>query len=181
MEKIYYEYNYRGDTTLEFRKTDDRAEIELIYEDEDPDCGTDILVLGGDADKTMLSLCREQLKDIKEFLDKTDNGCLRNIDGYEELNNLSNSTLIAFEHILERFCNLIDMIVYCDTTDLYSEEECVIENLTHLEFPEILLQNYMDYDSDEEFWRWYHDESTADDTEGLYEYCKARGFKAQRG
>lgn len=106
MEKITMQRttNYPGDTVLTFSKDDARAEIELCYTDADPDFGTETLVCGGDAKETLLSLCRDQLDELTTFLDETNDGTYRPeeiVSGYKHLEDLNNSSLIAFERMLQ--------------------------------------------------------------------------------
>lgn len=106
MEKITMQRttNYPGDTVLTFSKDDVRAEIELCYTDADPDFGTETLVCGGDKNETLLSLCRDQLDELTTFLDETNDGTYRPeeiVSGYKHLEDLNNSSLIAFERMLQ--------------------------------------------------------------------------------
>ena len=106
MEKITMQRttNYPGDTVLTFSRNDVRAEIELCYTDADPDFGTETLVCGGDEKETLLSLCRDQLNELTAFLDETNDGTYRPeeiVSGYKHLEDLNNSSLIAFERMLQ--------------------------------------------------------------------------------
>lgn len=106
MEKITMQRttNYPGDTMLTYTKDDNRAEIELCYTDADPDFGTETLVCGGDANETLPSLCRDQLNELTAFLDETNDGTYRPeeiVVRYKHLEDLNNSSLIAFERMLQ--------------------------------------------------------------------------------
>lgn len=86
------------------------------------------------------------------------------------------------------------MCVYCDTTPWFTEEEMNRDNLCDLSFPRELVRQYyeskkQEFDEgtahelhipveDATFEQWLNDVCTADDTDGLYEFCKARGFIA---
>lgn len=101
---MYGTYNYTNDTKLTFTKTKNRAEIKLEYTDEDPDYGTETLVCGGDAKETLISLCHDQLDELTTFLDETNDGTYRPEDimcSYKHLDDLNNSSLIAFERMLQ--------------------------------------------------------------------------------
>lgn len=83
--------------------------------------------------------------------------------------------------------NLIPVTVYCDSTGLYTEEECNENNLCDIYFPEDIvyewfIQNQInrDIDYDLDFWTWYNDEYTADDTDGLYLFAECEGFYGKR-
>ena len=106
MKKIemYATYCYEDDTKLTFSMTGNRAEIELSFTSEDEDYGTETLVYTGDADKTLMSLCEEQLAELTTFLDETCDGTWRPdsiVQNYKHLDDLNNSSLIAFERMLQ--------------------------------------------------------------------------------
>lgn len=97
-------YNTINDTVLTFESAIDRAEITLEFTGEDPDFGTETLVYGGDATATMIELCREQLEEITAFLDESCEGTYRPdsiTEKYPALEDLNNSSLIAFERLLQ--------------------------------------------------------------------------------
>lgn len=102
-------YWYDNDTKLHWHHLEDkRAELKLEYTSEDEDYGTDTLTLVGDPSASLLDLCKEERDTITEFLDKTDNGNKRNVEGYREICDLSNSTLYAFEKCLTHIINDIE-------------------------------------------------------------------------
>ena len=72
--------------------------------------------------------------------------------------------------------------VYCDTTPWYTEDEMNKDNLCDLMFPRKLVQEfYISRGGDiMTFVQWFTEESTADDTDGLWQFCKERGFIAVR-
>lgn len=112
MKKIemFATYNYENDTMLTFSKTGNRAEIELAFTSEDEDYGTETLVCGGDAEETLMSLCKAQLDQLTTFLDETCDGTWRPdsiVQNYKHLDDLNNSSLIAFERMLQEIigCN----------------------------------------------------------------------------
>lgn len=75
---------------------------------------------------------------------------------------------------------MLPAMIYCDTTGWYSEKVCDINNLVLAEFPEKIVK---DYYKDRfglplsTFSKWYNEEYTADDTAGLYDYAKSRGYE----
>lgn len=80
----------------------------------------------------------------------------------------------------------LPVTIYADTTRQYSEEE--IEEMMDKELwgqmieipvPEDLLKEWFD-GTDEEFWRWFNDESTADDTDTLYDWLVAHNYTWKR-
>lgn len=74
------------------------------------------------------------------------------------------------------------MCVYCDTTPWYTEEEMNHSNLCDLQFPRKLVQEFYVSrgGSIMTFVQWLTEECTADDTDGLWAFCKERGFTAIR-
>lgn len=75
----------------------------------------------------------------------------------------------------------LPICVYCDSTDLYTEEEILLENLTDLFFPEHIVREWHSViKSESPFEEWYNDICTAEDTDGLYDFARSRGFSATR-
>ena len=91
---------------------------------------------------------------------------------------------------------MIEVCIYCDSTDLYTEEEIETENLCYLEFPEKIVREWYKQseqlfvsdtarelripESEATFEKWLADVYTADDTDGLYDFARAKGFQARR-
>lgn len=84
---------------------------------------------------------------------------------------------------LEDEIKMLDICVYCSSTDLFLEEEIDSENLTDLSFPAYIVKAYymLDTKDDSEagFQKWLN-EYTADDTDSLYFFAKNYGFQATR-
>ena len=86
--------------------------------------------------------------------------------------------------------------VYCDSTGLYTDEECFDDNLCDLYFPEWIVREWYKTnecdlvyitmrelhipESEVTFEKWFYEASTAMDTDGLYDFALERGFKAER-
>ena len=95
-------------------------------------------------------------------------------------------TATDVKEMVNIYAPMLSMTVYCDSTDLYTEEEIKSENLTQLDFPEEIVKEWYEkhkneYDANSvgnfnDFLNSY----TADDTDGLYEYAKSHGFQAKR-
>ena len=89
----------------------------------------------------------------------------------------------AIEHGLVKDGMML-VTVYCDSTGLYTEAECDMDNMTEMWFPIELVRKYMkdnwDVTDDYEFWHWFVEESTADEVSELYNYALDRGFQAKR-
>ena len=81
------------------------------------------------------------------------------------------------------------VMLYCDSTGLFSKRECDNNNLTEMLFPEWILQEW--YEKNEKifiaeceensvnapcFKTWITDVYTADDTEGLYDFAVEKGY-----
>jgi len=91
---------------------------------------------------------------------------------------------------------MISVICFCDSTDLFTEEEIMQENLCDLDFPELIVRawyvlNKKVLDSKTAHWLgvpeeqctfdlWLKEASTAMDTDGLYDFAIAHGFRATR-
>lgn len=71
----------------------------------------------------------------------------------------------------------IPVCVFCDTTPLYTEEECDRDNLCSLQFPKHIVREW--YGESTGFEKWL-EKYTADETVGLYDFAKQYGFKAER-
>ena len=88
---------------------------------------------------------------------------------------------------MEERNDMLRVLVYADTTGLFTEEEMSQDNCCDLLFPRWMVEEWYNnfsegfYDKEEyPFDRWYYEEYTADDTDGLYAFCVERGFSAQR-
>lgn len=91
---------------------------------------------------------------------------------------------------------MIPVCVYCDSTDLYTEEECDRFNLCYLEFPQDIVMAWYDEHEDDfvdetrcelgenvecNFETWLHLVYTADDTIDLYWFAiDEYGFTAEK-
>ena len=87
--------------------------------------------------------------------------------------------------------------VYCDTSGLFSAEELenMNDNLVDIEFPSIIVHEWyeqrkkiFDYETARElkipiesadFDKWFYEVSDADDTDGLCQFARERGFNPQ--
>ena len=82
--------------------------------------------------------------------------------------------------------NMITVTLYCDSTDLYTEDEIMQENLCDLEFPEEIVRAWykaheaqfieeqrqeLGKYTEPSFETWLHLVYTADDFDGLYDFA----------
>ena len=105
----WYDHDYPNDTKLHWHHLEDKSvELKLEFTSEDPDYGTDTLTAVGDPSCSFLDMCRKERDLITEFLDRTDDGIHRTIDGYDDIRDFSNTTLYAFEGILNHLINDIE-------------------------------------------------------------------------
>ena len=76
----------------------------------------------------------------------------------------------------------MDITIYCDTTPWFTDEEMSKDNLCDMSFPRQMVQEYYIANGGSllGFTHWITDEYTADDTDGLFSFCKDRGFIAVR-
>ena len=91
---------------------------------------------------------------------------------------------------------LIPVCVYCDSTGLYTEDECAYENLCEIMFPKWIVEKWYEInkkacdaesirelgipESEASFEVWYNDVYTADGTDGLYDFAVENGFVGKR-
>jgi len=83
---------------------------------------------------------------------------------------------------------LIPVTIYCDSTGLFSEEECNTDNLTDMLFPGWIVEawykeNEIVFASECEAegyeanpYNWYTEVYTANDTDGLYDFAVEKGY-----
>lgn len=83
---------------------------------------------------------------------------------------------------------LIPVCIYCDSTGLFSEEECNGDNLTDMLFPAWIIEAW--YKENEKvfafkceaegyeanLYNWYTEVYTANDTDGLYDFAVEKGY-----
>lgn len=73
----------------------------------------------------------------------------------------------------------INVAIYCDTTGLFSEEECDMDNICYMMFEESIVEEWFEEkmapDVDYGFEFWYTQEYDCDETDGLYEYAVSKG------
>lgn len=72
--------------------------------------------------------------------------------------------------------NTLFVCIYADTTPFY--DKC---SLMYMEFPEEIVRDYYEAFCAEDcgdmtFEKWFEEEYTADDTDGLYYYAESKGF-----
>lgn len=88
--------------------------------------------------------------------------------------------------------DMIEMTVFCDSTELFTEDECNVDNLAYINFPRNIVQKYFDElciggrldglqinGHDITFEEWL-EEYTADDTDDLYDFAIAEGYHPKR-
>ena len=77
---------------------------------------------------------------------------------------------------------MMDVVLYKDETPWYTEGEMNVDNVTEMSFPRKMVQEFYVRKGNSilTFVEWYTEEYTADDTIGLFDFCKARGFIAVR-
>lgn len=100
-----YSHDYTADTTLEYTRQGERAELTLSFSSEDPDMGVEEMVYGGENRESMAELVSELKSEITGYLDAAETPPFQNrqgvpadtIDVYSEY---SRTALYAFEAIL---------------------------------------------------------------------------------
>lgn len=84
----------------------------------------------------------------------------------------------AYREALKKY----DIAVFCDSTDLYTDEEIEVDNLTSLEFPRYIIVGYLNQHNVSQPMSFdeFLEEYTATTTEFLYDYAKSKGYQAKR-
>lgn len=101
MTTLTYTHDYPNDTTLEYTEGEGRNELTLTFTSEDPDCGTEIMIFGGD--DCMEELMLELYTEISSFLDAKER---RSFGGYvgatpaSYYDEYTRTALYAFEAML---------------------------------------------------------------------------------
>lgn len=101
----FYTHDYTADTTLEYTRQGDHAELRLSFSSEDPDMGTEEMVYGGENRESMAELVSDLKNEITAYLDAADTASFYDQQGmpveadvvYGEY---SRTALYAFEAIL---------------------------------------------------------------------------------
>ena len=101
----FYSHDYTADTTLEYSRMGNRAELMLTFSSEDPDMGAEEMVYGGENRESMAELVSDLKNEITEYLDAADTASFYDQQGmpveadvvYGEY---SRTALYAFEAIL---------------------------------------------------------------------------------
>ena len=65
----FYSHDYTADTTLEYTRQGDRAELTLSFSSEDPDMGVEEMVYGGENRESMAELVSDLKSEITGYLD----------------------------------------------------------------------------------------------------------------
>ena len=101
----FYSHDYTADTTLEYSRMGNRAELTLTFSSEDPDIGAEEMVYGGENRESMAELVSDLKNEITVYLDAADTASFYDQQGmpveadvvYGEY---SRTALYAFEAIL---------------------------------------------------------------------------------
>ena len=101
----FYSHDYTADTTLEYSRMRNRAELTLTFSSEDPDIGAEEMVYGGENRESMAELVSDLKNEITAYLDAADTASFYDQQGmpveadvvYGEY---SRTALYAFEAIL---------------------------------------------------------------------------------
>lgn len=101
----FYTHDYPADTTLEYTRKGSRSELTLSFGSEDPDMGSEEMVLGGDHSESMAELVSELKSEIQSYLNAADTSSFYDQQGepapiVREYGEYSRTALYAFEAIL---------------------------------------------------------------------------------
>ncbi len=101
----FYSHDYTADTTLEYTRQGDHAELMLSFGSEDPDMGVEEMVYGGENHESMAELVSDLKREITAYLDAADTASFYDQQGMpveidEVYQEYSRTALYAFEAIL---------------------------------------------------------------------------------
>ena len=101
----FYIHDYPADTTLEYTRKGSGSELTLSFGSEDPDMGSEKMVLGGDHSESMAELVSELKKEIQSYLNAADTSSFYDQQGepapiVRDYGEYSRTALYAFEAIL---------------------------------------------------------------------------------
>ena len=104
-EVRFYSHDYPADTTLEYTRQGDHAELTLSFSSEDPDMGVEEMVYGGESRESMAELVSDLKGEITGYLDAVDTSSFYEQQGVpvaaaETYGEYSRTALYAFEAIL---------------------------------------------------------------------------------
>ena len=63
----FYSHDYTADTTLDYTRQGDRAELTLSFSSEDPDMGVEEMVYGGESRESMAELVSDLKGEIASY------------------------------------------------------------------------------------------------------------------
>ena len=108
----FYSHDYPADTTLEYSRTGDRAELRLSFSSEDPDMGTEEMIYAGENGESMHELVADLHGELTAYLDAADSSSfvqqqgLSSDFGIHDENDYyaeySRTALYAFESLLSK-------------------------------------------------------------------------------
>ena len=78
----FYSHDYTADTTLEYTRQGDRAELTLSFSSEDPDMGVEEMVYGGENRESMAELVSDLKSEITGYLDAADTSSFHEQQGF---------------------------------------------------------------------------------------------------
>lgn len=101
----FYSHDYTADTTLEYNRQGDRAELTLSFSSEDPDMGVEEMIYGGENRESMAELVSDLKDEITGYLDAVDSSSFYEQQGLpaeasDAYGEYSRTALYAFEAIL---------------------------------------------------------------------------------
>lgn len=101
----FYSHDYTADTTLEYTRQGEHAELMLSFGSEDPDMGVEEMVYGGENRESMAELVSDLKREITAYLDAADTASFYDQQGMpveidEVYQEYSRTALYAFEAIL---------------------------------------------------------------------------------
>lgn len=104
----FYSHDYPADTSLEYTRTGNHAELRLAFSSEDPDSGTEELVYDGENGEGLHELVSELRAELTSYLDAADTSSFTQQQGLsaermtDDYGEFTRTALYAFEALLKQ-------------------------------------------------------------------------------
>lgn len=105
----FYSHDYPADTSLEYTRTGDHAELRLAFNSEDPELRSEELVYGGENAESMPELVSDLRAELTSYLDAADTSSFAQQQGVsdnktmaDDFSEYTRTALYAFEAILKK-------------------------------------------------------------------------------
>lgn len=107
----HYSHDYPNDTHLTYTRTGNKANLELSFQSEDPDMGTEEMIVNSDGDESFHELVSDARAELTDYLDRQDTSSFYEQQGDSPKNGIhdlddyygefSRTSLYAFENAMK--------------------------------------------------------------------------------